>query len=149
MEAAMSHWRTFLDSDVIRFVDLNGMDHVVQIKTVKRGKVKGTGGKESGKAMVHLEGRAKPLGCGAETLTQISDALGSTNTKEWAGKWVVLWPDPTVKYGGAAVGGVRVRRKLPDEAMIASAIQQLAEMKAAQEKADKEAAAQAKGGSRG
>jgi hypothetical protein len=144
----MAHWRTYLDSDVIRFVDLGGADHVVQIKTVKRGKVTGVGGKSSGKAMITLEGRGKPLGCGAEILTQISDHLG-TDTKDWAGKWIVIYPDPTVKYGGAAVGGVRVRRKLPDDAMIAAAIQQLAEMKAAQEKADKEAAAQAKAGSRG
>ncbi len=140
----MAHWRTYLDSDVIRFVDLQGLDHVVQIAKVKRGKVKGTGGKESAKAMVILEGRAKPLGCGAEVLTQISDLLGSSDTKDWAGKWIVIWPDPTVKYGGAACGGVRVRRKPPDDAMIAAAIEQIAAAKIAADKEAKEATKGAK-----
>lgn len=108
----MSHWRTFLDSDVIRFVDLGGKDHDVKIASVKKGKVKGTGGKETGKAMLTFEGKDKPLGAGAETLSQIAALYGS-DTRQWVGKWITLWPDPTVKYGGGPVGGVRVRDKAP------------------------------------
>ena len=122
------HWRTFLDSDVIRFVDLGGKDHVVQIAEVKRGKVKGTGGKETGKAMIHLVGRSKPMGCGAEMLAQIGAHFGN-DTKAWSGKWITIWGDPTVKYGGGPVGGVRCRPKLPTDEQIAAAVKQRDEAK--------------------
>lgn len=114
------HWRTYLDSDVIRYVDLDGRDFVVQIARVKKGKVTGKGGKSSGKAMLWFEGRTKPLGCGAEILTQISNLYGN-DTKLWAGKWITIWPDPSVKYGGERVGGVRVRSTQPSEADITAA----------------------------
>ena len=61
----MSHWRTYLDSDVIRYVDLDGKDYDVKITAVKRGKVVGTGGKATGKALISFEGREKPLGIGS------------------------------------------------------------------------------------
>lgn len=109
----MAHWRTFLDSDVIRYVDLNGQDYTVQIKSVKKGKVTGKSGKSTGKAMIYFEGREKPLGCGAETLEQIGRLYGS-DTRTWPGKWITIWPDPDVKYGGEKVGGVRVRNVVPN-----------------------------------
>jgi hypothetical protein len=116
-EALIVHWRTFLDSEVIRYVDLQGQDFTLQIKQVKRGKVTGKNAKSTGKAMIYFEGREKPLGAGAETLDQIA-RLYSTDTRKWPGKWITIWPDPTVKYGGEAVGGVRVRPVVPkvDEA---------------------------------
>jgi hypothetical protein len=111
-EDTMSHWRTYLDSDVIRYVDLDGRDHDVQIAAVKRGKVTGTGGKSTGKAMINFAGREKPLGAGTAILSQIA-ALYGNDTKDWVGKWLTIYPDPTVKYGGAAVGGVRIRPNPP------------------------------------
>lgn len=108
----MSHWRTFLDSDVIRYVDLQGQDYAVQIKSVKKGAVKGKTGKSTGKCMIHFEGRERPLAAGAETLEQIGRLHGN-DTRLWPGKWVTLWPDPSVSYGGEKVGGVRVRPEVP------------------------------------
>jgi hypothetical protein len=108
----MSHWRTYLDSDVIRFVDLDGKDYDLKIAKVERGKVVGTGGKATGKALLRFEGREKPLGAGTAILSQIA-ALYGNDTKEWVGKWVTVYPDPTVKYGGAAVGGIRIRPNPP------------------------------------
>lgn len=106
------HWRTFLDSDVIRYVDLQGQEYTLQIKSVKKGKVKGKGAKETGKAMIYFEGRERPLGAGAEILEQIGRLYGN-DTRKWPGRWVTIWPDPTVKYGGEAVGGVRIRNVVP------------------------------------
>ena len=60
-----AHWRTFIESDVIRFVDIPPGDHVVQIKEVKKGKVTGAGGKSNGKAMIYLVGKDKPIAAGA------------------------------------------------------------------------------------
>jgi hypothetical protein len=110
-------WRCLLDSDVIRYVDLQGQDFTLQIKKVQKGKVTGKNGKSTGKGMIWFEGREKPLGAGTEILTQIS-ALYGRDTRKWPGKWITIYPEPTVKYGGEAVGGVRVRNVVPrvDEA---------------------------------
>lgn len=108
----MTHWRTMLDSDVIRYVDLQGQDYALQIKSVKKGKVTGKTGKATGKAMITFEGRDKPLAAGADTLEQIGRLHGN-DTRTWPGKWITIWPDPTVVYGGEKVGGVRVRPEVP------------------------------------
>jgi hypothetical protein len=107
------HWRTFLDSEVIRYVDLDGREYTLQIKAVKKGKVTGSGGKASGKAIISFEGREKPLGAGAEVLAQIATLYGN-DTRQWPGKWITIYPEPSVKYGGAKVGGVRVRPIVPE-----------------------------------
>lgn len=106
------HWRTFLDSDVIRYVDLQDQEFTLKIVAVKRDKVKGKNGKATGKAFISFEGREKPLAAGAETLEQIG-ALYGHDTRKWPGCWITIWPDPSVKYGGVAVGGVRVRPTVP------------------------------------
>lgn len=111
-ENTMTHWRTFLDSDVIRYVDLDGKDYTLQIKAVKKGKVVGAGGKSSGKAMITFEGREKPMGAGTQILTQIG-ALYGNDTRKWPGRWITIWPDPSVSFGGEKCGGIRVRPVVP------------------------------------
>lgn len=108
----MTHWRQFLDSEVIRFVDLGDKDHTVKIVKVTKGKVVGTGGKSSGKAMIHFEGKEKPLGAGTAVLSAIARLYGN-DTRDWIGKSITIYGDPTVKFGGEAVGGVRVRPNAP------------------------------------
>jgi hypothetical protein len=108
----VTHWRTFLDSDVIRYVDLQDQEFNLQIKSIKKGKVTGKSGQAKGKAMIYFEGRDKPLGAGADTLTQIGQLHG-TDTRKWPGKWVTIWPDPSVTFGGERVGGVRIRPVVP------------------------------------
>lgn len=109
----MGHWRSLLDSEVLRFVDLQ-RDYAVQIATVKKGKVKGAGGKESGKALLTFTGWPKPAAFGTAQLTTIAGLYGN-DVKDWQGKWITIYPDPTVKFGGANVGGIRVRPVAPKE----------------------------------
>lgn len=101
-----------MDSDVIRFVDLQDQEFTLQIKEVKKGKITGKTGKSNGKAMIYFVGREKPMAAGAEVLQQIG-ALYSNDVRKWPGKWLTIWPDPSVVYGGAKVGGVRVRPVVP------------------------------------
>lgn len=138
------HFRCFLDSDVIRFVDLDGRDFTVQIAKVKRGKVTGALGKSTSKAMITLEGWPKPLGCGAAILTQIAAHFGN-DTRAWEKQWITIWPDPSVKYGTDKVGGIRVRNKLPTPEEIAIGIEQIAKAKIAREAQAKEEANERRG----
>jgi hypothetical protein len=115
-EAVMTeHWRTFLDSDVVRFVDLLGKgDITLRIKTIKKGKITGTAGKATSKAMITFEGAEKPLGAGTAILSVIGQLYGN-DTRQWPGKLVTLYADPSVKFGGEQVGGIRVRPSVPKE----------------------------------
>jgi hypothetical protein len=108
---AQDHWRTLIESDVLRFVDID-RDITVRIAKVEKGKVTGTGGKQSGKGMLWFDGATKPMACGSQVLATIADLYGKSPSK-WVGQWLTIYPDPTVKYGGAAVGGVRVRAQKP------------------------------------
>lgn len=110
----MVHWRTFLDSDVIRYVDLQDKEYTLQIKKVQKGKIKGSGGKESTKAMIWFEGREKPLGAGTAILSVIASLYGN-DTRAWPSKWITIYPDPSVTFGKERVGGVRVRPAIPKE----------------------------------
>lgn len=110
----MAHWRTFLESDVIRYVDLQDREFTLRITKVAKGKVTGSGGKQSGKAMITFEGKEKPLAAGTAILNQIA-ALYGNDVASWTGKLITIYPDPSVTYGGAAVGGIRVRNAIPKE----------------------------------
>ena len=111
----MTHWRTFLDSEVVRYVDIMDKgDLTVRIKSVKKGKVAGAGGKQSAKAMLTFEGAEKPLGAGTAVLSVIGQLYGN-DTKKWIGRLITIYGDPTVKFGADTVGGVRVRPVAPKE----------------------------------
>ncbi len=106
------HWRLYLDSDVIRYVDLQDKEYTLRIKKVERGKVAGTSGKKSAKAMIWFEGREKPMAAGSTVLQTIA-SLYSNDTRTWPGKDVTIYPDHNVSFGGAKVGGIRVRPTIP------------------------------------
>jgi hypothetical protein len=108
----LSHWRTFLDSDVIRFVDLGEQEYTLQIKAVKKGKVTGKSGQSKGRAMITFEGREKPLAAGTAILETIGRLYGN-DTRKWPGKYITIYPDPNVMFGSEKVGGVRVRNEVP------------------------------------
>lgn len=109
------HWRTFLDSEVIRYVDLGDREFTLRIKKIQKGKVTGSGGKASGKAMIWFEGREKPLAAGTTILSTIASLYGN-DTRKWPGKDITIYPDHGVVFGGKTVGGVRVRTHVPKQA---------------------------------
>jgi hypothetical protein len=109
------HWRTYLDSDVVRFVDIADKgDITLRIKTIKKGKVVGSGGKSNAKAMLTFEGTEKPLAAGTTVLSAIAQ-LYTNDTRKWPGKLITIYGDPDVSFGGSKVGGIRVRTVVPKE----------------------------------
>jgi hypothetical protein len=93
------HWRSFLDSEVVRFVDVADKgDITLRIKTVKKGKVVGSGGKSSSKAMITFDGTSdKPLAAGTTILSAIA-ALYSNDTRKWPGKLITIYGEPDVSF---------------------------------------------------
>lgn len=106
-------WKAYFESDVLRYCDLT-RDYAVQIESVKKGKVTGSGGKQSGKPIIKFVGWPKPLAACAEFCSMVQNMYGDKPSK-WVGQWITIWPDPNVKYGGAKVGGVRCRPEPPKE----------------------------------
>lgn len=107
------HWRSMLDSEVIRYVDLGDQEYTLKIAKVVKGKITGKSGKASGKAMIYFEGREKPLGAGTAILSTIGSLYGN-DTRKWPGKWITIYPDHNVMFGGEKVGGIRVRPTVPN-----------------------------------
>lgn len=44
-----------------------------------------------------------------DKLDTMAEIFGSTNTDDFEGRKVVIYVDPTIKFGGKKVGGLRVR----------------------------------------
>jgi hypothetical protein len=107
------HWRSFLDSEVIRYADLAERgDITLEIAKVVKGKVTGKSGKGSSKAMISFKGAERPLAAGTAILSSIAKLYGK-NTDKWVGKLVTLYADDEVMFGGERVGGVRCRPVVP------------------------------------
>lgn len=58
--------------------------------------------------LLRFAGMQRPLKLCKTSAEQIA-AIHGAETDHWIGKAITLFPDPTVQYKGAAVGGVRVR----------------------------------------
>ena len=101
-----------LDSEVIRYVDLGDQEYTVKIAKVVKGKVVGKSGKATSRAMIHFEGRERPLAAGTAILSTIGQLYGN-DTRKWIGKLITIYPDHEVMFGGAKVGGIRVRNVVP------------------------------------
>ncbi len=111
----MPHWRSFLDSEVIRYADLvERGDITLEITKVVKGKVTGKSGKGSSKAMLYFKGAERPLAAGTSVLSVIAKLYGN-DTRKWVGKSVTLYADDDVMFGGEKVGGVRVRPVIPNQ----------------------------------
>jgi hypothetical protein len=109
------HWKLFIESNVIRTIDLGGKEHLVEIVKIERGKVTGSGGKQSGKAMLWLKGKDKPIACGSTVLRTIAGMYGE-DTRSWPGKQIVIYPDMGVRNpSDGTMGGIRVRPVVPKE----------------------------------
>ena len=88
-------------SDQLNADDLIGGPLVGRIVRVSR-----TGSEQP--IEVHLDTWPKPWRP-SKTDRRVLVGLISSNANEWVGRSVELYRDPTVRFGGEAVGGIRVR----------------------------------------
>jgi hypothetical protein len=90
-------------SRFFRCVDLNGKPRRVTISTIKREDV---GGEQ--KVLISFADESKILICNKTNARSISKALGSTETRSWIGKDIILVPTE-VDFRGEIVDAIRVR----------------------------------------
>lgn len=64
---------------------------------------------EKVKYIIHFQENYKPWPPGLEVLEVIKQINGSGNVDDWPGTRLVLFIDPSVKFGGKVLGGIRCR----------------------------------------
>lgn len=66
-------------------------------------------GKTEKKLIAHFLGKEKTLILNRTNCEALEVICGTDDYQSWAGRAVVLFCDPTVKFGGKTVGGLRIR----------------------------------------
>jgi hypothetical protein len=105
------HWRSMIDSKYLSHFELQGRDVTVEITSVKKSEVIGSGGKKSMKALLTFRGKQKGMVAGVTVLKTIAGMYGD-DTDRWTGQKITIYPT-TTEASGAVVGTIRVRPTPP------------------------------------
>lgn len=89
--------------------DLQGRAVRVVVSTVAVEDLKGDGDKTEHKLIMHFVGKDKSMVLNRTNCEAMEAIVGTDDYAAWVGHTVVLFTDPTVKFGGKTVGGLRIR----------------------------------------
>jgi hypothetical protein len=106
----MASYKTVFGS-FLKQEDLAGKAAKVVIEEVGMEEIQGDDGKES-KLVARFVGKTKALVLNRTNCESIEAIAGTDDYGRWAGHAVVLYVDPSVKFGGKTVGGIRIRATL-------------------------------------
>ena len=97
------------ESKYLRKEDLQGRPWRVTIKSFKKGNVARADDEPEIKWIFVFKELDRPVVMNQTNLELIGDALNTDDSNDFAGREITLWDDPSVKFGGKRVGGIRVR----------------------------------------
>lgn len=90
--------------------DLQGKAIKVVLESIDLEDVKDNdSGKTEKKLIAHFVGKDKTLILNRTNCEALEAICGTDDYASWKGRAVVLYTDPTVKFGGKTVGGLRIR----------------------------------------
>jgi len=89
-------------SDRLNFEDFQNAPRICTV-------LKATEGDAEAPIWVYLEGEPRPYKP-CKTMIRVLKAAWGTKSSDWIGKRVELYGDPTVKWAGVEVGGIRISR---------------------------------------
>src|SRR4051812_44810744 len=107
----MADVRSMFDKEYLYAFDLDGRDVTVEIASVLKGEVTGTGGKKAKKPVVRVKGKEKALALNITNVRTIGGIYGF-KAADWIGKRITLFPT-TTNFGGTTVDCIRVRPVKP------------------------------------
>lgn len=90
-------------SDQLNYDDFSGADKIITVTKVSRGATK-----EQPINIDYIGGEGRPYKP-CKSMRRVLLACWGEDGKEWAGKKIKLYGDPSVKFGGVAIGGIRIR----------------------------------------
>jgi hypothetical protein len=96
-------------SKYLKAADLKGKPQTVTIESAPYETLKGLDGKENKKIVLYFKNAQKTLPLNATNFDGVCDATGCSNTEDWPGQRIELYPTRTT-MGGKAVDCIRIRR---------------------------------------
>lgn len=118
MSETKTHYRKLLNPDYLgEYEFAPGEEKLVTIRTVDINEITGTGGKKDNKPVMHFVEQVKPLILNSTNFKMLTKLFRSPYIEDWAGKQITLYGDPTVTFGKEVVGGVRIRKELPQSSV--------------------------------
>ena len=111
MSDPRSDYRLMFPSNFIAAPDLMGNDATVAVESVKIEELQMAGGKTESKPVVRFVGKKKALVLNKTNAKTVAGLCG-TQTDEWPGKRITLFPT-TTKFGRETVDCLRVRPDAP------------------------------------
>jgi hypothetical protein len=114
MNEMSGHWKKLVsDPKFLGEADLIGQPEIVAtISIVTKDMVQNGSGK-SEKTVVYFVENVKPMVLNVTNSKRIAKLAGSPLVEKWTGTRVQIYFDPSVKFAGDTVGGVRVRTFAP------------------------------------
>lgn len=110
----MPHYKSMFDDKEFLFAfDLAGRDVTVVIDRCTAGQIVGEQGRKSKKPMLSFVGKQKKLALN-KTNGKIIASMYGTETNNWAGKAITLYPTTTT-FGSETVECIRVRPVVPQQ----------------------------------
>jgi hypothetical protein len=99
------------DKEHLYAYDLEGREVTIQIEKAFGGELIGDKGRKSKKPMIKFVGKDKKLALNKTNGKAIAKLYG-TNTDDWAGKWITIYPT-TTEFGGETVDCIRIKPFAP------------------------------------
>lgn len=109
--------KTIFPSKYIKAEDLQGKSVTVQIANLE---IEQIGKNKDERPVLYFRGKKKGLVLNKTNTNKICDILGSSETEEWFGQMIVLYPTE-VEFQGSATLAIRVRAPAGNGAEINSA----------------------------
>lgn len=94
---------------------LQGRDATVVIESVRAGEIVGEAGRKDKMPIVRLKGKELPLGLNKTNCKTIAAMYGS-DTSQWVGKSITLFPTTCKAKEGGIVDCIRIRPSVPTQA---------------------------------
>jgi len=114
MSEQKTHYKKLINPEYLGEYEFQpGEEKLVTIKAIDVNEITGTGGKKEDRPVMHFHEQVKPLILNSTNFKTLTKLFQSPYIEDWAGRQITLYGDPTVKFGGEIVGGVRIRRELP------------------------------------
>ena len=116
------HWKRAFNPDWLGGWCLpDGKDIVLTIRSAGQELVTGEKGKQEMCLVLHWVEDARPMICNRTNAKSIQRLVGSPYMDDWVGHKVQIYYDPSVKFGGECVGGLRIRKSVTIQPAPASA----------------------------
>ena len=115
-----THWKKLFNPNYLGGYSLEpGKDIVLTIKQVRQEIVTGVGGKQEECVVCYWQENEKPMILNKTNTDMIAKLLKTPYIEKWPGHRVQIYFDPSVKFGNDTPGGLRIRKKLPEDVKIA------------------------------